>query len=84
MAIVKLHKIEQGVCPYCGSTDIDYDPSSHEDDMETYPATCNTCGKQFEEWYELHFVGHNVGDGCGICTFAGDEDVEVEMDEEVE
>jgi len=77
---IKLKKIEQGVCPYCGSTDIDYGAIELEDDdMLYYPATCNDCKRDFEEWYKLGFVGHNVGKGCDTITDEGDEGIEVEV-----
>jgi len=82
MSKIKLHKIEQGVCPYCGSVDVDYGAIEYEDDeMLYYPATCNECGREFEEWYNLSFSGHNVGNGCDIVTNDGDTDLEIEMED---
>lgn len=80
---IKLKKIEQGVCPYCGSSDIEYGASEPYDDMmECYPADCNDCHRHFEEWYKLSFVGHNVGDSCEITTNDGDEEgFEIEMED---
>lgn len=67
----------QGSCPYCNSEDISYGSSSLEDDMVRYPAHCETCHRDFEEWYELKFVGTNVGKGCFTSIDEGDS-VEVE------
>lgn len=48
--------------------------------MLYYPATCNDCKRDFEEWYKLGFVGHNVGKGCDTITDEGDEGIEVEVE----
>ena len=80
MRKVKILSNEQGQCPYCNSMDIDYGCIQLEDDMIYYPAHCNECGRDFEEWYDLTFTGHNVGDGC--CEEAADLiGEEIEMDE---
>jgi len=49
---------ERGCCPYCGSEDIDYDALELEGESLYFPATCNECGNEFNEWYELEFSGH--------------------------
>lgn len=76
---LKLKRIEEGVCPYCGGSDIDYGSVELEDEMICYPATCNSYGRRFDEWYNLSFVGHNVGNDLDTITNAGDENVEIEM-----
>lgn len=83
MKHIKLKRIEQGVCPYCGSTNINYDSAELDDEMVSYPATCNRCKRNFVEWYHLDFVGHNVGDNLDTLTDAGDEDIEILMNEPV-
>lgn len=52
--------IEEGVCPVCGETQLEYDTIQLEDDMIYYPWTCEHCGTSGEEWYKLSFAGHNV------------------------
>lgn len=47
---------EEGICPCCGSDDIDY--GSFELDMPTggyFECTCNECGATFDEWYDVTF-----------------------------
>jgi len=76
---ITLKKIEQGVCPYCGSMDINYDAIELKDEMLYYPAHCCDCGRSFEEWYDLVFAGHNVGDNCYLETHPGDKNIEIEV-----
>ena len=51
---------EQGVCPICGSRNIEY--GSFElgimGDELYYPATCQDCETNFQEYYKLEFIGH--------------------------
>lgn len=61
MSKVKIISNRLGVCPYCESNDIYYEPANDEVDMLYYPCTCKKCNRYFEEWYSLHFEGHNVG-----------------------
>lgn len=75
---IRLKEIEQNVCPYCGSDDIEYGPSEHVDEMEYYPAVCKICGRKFEEWYRLSFVGHNVGPSLDITLDDGQTGVTIE------
>ena len=57
---IKNLRNEQGVCPKCGSTNLEYEPAKNEGDMLCYPWKCNNCGADGEEWYELTFAGHNL------------------------
>lgn len=79
---ITLKKIEQGVCPYCGSTKIEYNPMELEDDYVYYTASCYECKRAFEEWYKLEFAGHNVGDNFEIALSPYDEDVEIEVSDD--
>ena len=55
---------EQGLCPYCGSEDIDYLCGEFKDDnVYDYDCKCNKCGKQFIEGYHLEFDGMFDEDG---------------------
>lgn len=58
---IKIISNRLGVCPYCNSERIEYEPAKNEVDMMYYPCTCRNCKKYFEEWYSLRFAGHNVG-----------------------
>lgn len=51
MAIIQ----EMGKCPKCGSTNIDYDAIEVQDNQVYYPCTCENCGAEFEEWYNLEY-----------------------------
>lgn len=51
---------EEGHCPKCDSTDLNYGAVEFEGDMCYFPYTCNECGTHGEEWYRLDFEGHNV------------------------
>ena len=81
---ITLCKIEEGICPYCGSEAslADYDACGFEGDMLYYPVRCPDCGHSYQEWYSLKFIGHNVGDDFDTVTCAGEEGVVVEVEEE--
>lgn len=55
-------KIEEGVCPKCGCTDLQYEAMEVEGTMIYYPYTCPGCNRTGEEWYSLSFAGHNIDD----------------------
>jgi len=42
-----------GQCPNCESIDIDYGAMELNGGFAYYPGTCNECGTQFKEWYNL-------------------------------
>lgn len=44
-----------GECPVCGSSDLEFDVATIEDGGVCYPFTCNSCGKDSEEWYDLNY-----------------------------
>lgn len=54
------YKNEPGVCPKCGSHDLEYDVINVECEAAYYPYTCNDCGQEGEEWYSMEFTGHNI------------------------
>lgn len=66
---------QEGVCPVCGSTDIEY----HVPDVEipsyvTQVCICNKCGASFNEYYDLEFYGQ--GEVCpDQQDYNGREDV---------
>lgn len=66
MSKVKILSNESGQCPYCNSRNIEYGRLEYEGfDLLYYKCECEDCGRYFEEWCSISFVGHNVGaDGC--------------------
>ena len=60
---------EAGVCPACGSDELDYDGFIVEDGSGIYNWTCEGCGASGRECYDLTFSEHVI-DGKG--TGAGD------------
>ena len=42
-----------GECPYCGSENIDYACSQILDETLRYPGTCDDCGGEFNEDYDI-------------------------------
>lgn len=54
------YKNEQGVCPKCGETELEYEAIRLENDMCYFLYTCKKCGQEGEEWYSLKFQGHNI------------------------
>jgi hypothetical protein len=59
-------KIEQSLCPKCGSDDLNYGDSELQDDYIYYEGDCNKCKTQFWEWYKLEFSGFDiVGEDLG-------------------
>lgn len=61
MEKVKILSNEEDKCPYCNSRNISYDAAEFDEGMVHYPCECLSCKRHFEQWYELKFVGHNVG-----------------------
>ena len=56
-------KIETGICPKCGSDDLEYGESYEKfiTDNETFnPYTCQNCNFDGEEVFSLIFRGHRV------------------------
>lgn len=48
---------EAGKCPYCNSTNVEYEYGTPEDGDYNYYCHCMDCKKQFIEGYVLEFVG---------------------------
>lgn len=45
---------KQGVCPNCGSKDVEYDGESETvDNSMFYQITCNKCKSISNEWYDI-------------------------------
>jgi len=50
----------QGVCPVCGSRDLDYGRDYPESEEIYYEWQCPDCGSEGKEWYSLAFIEHTV------------------------
>lgn len=59
-------EIKRGVCPYCGSTHLDYYEGATEprvveyNDYVSYDWTCEDCGKEGQEIFSMEFIGHDL------------------------
>lgn len=51
---------EQGKCPKCKGLNLDYQPADFTDSMVYFRWTCEDCGQEGEEWYDMSFAGHNI------------------------
>ena len=48
--------MEQGHCTKCNSVNLDYGVMKVADESIGYPYTCNICGHEGIEWYNLDYV----------------------------
>ena len=53
-------KVGEGLCPKCGSDDLNYGDSELQDNYIYYEGDCNKCETRFNEWYRLEFNGFDV------------------------
>jgi len=51
-------QISQGICPKCGSDNLEYGPVEPEDESIYYPYTCQNCDFDGNEYYDVNFTGH--------------------------
>jgi len=58
MSDVKKVVHESGVCPVCGSKELDYDASKFDGNYLCYPWTCRHCSSTGKEWHEVLFKEH--------------------------
>ena len=59
---------EQGQCPMCGESGLDYEISEIVDDEVCYPYTCLSCGFSGKEWYSMSFSSHTTEGGNDILA----------------
>lgn len=45
-------------CPFCKSEKVSYEALEIEEDWVYYPVTCDKCGKEYREYYNLVFDGN--------------------------
>ena len=57
---------EAGVCPYCGSGNLNYGGFQFCDNAGYYDYTCAECEFEGKEWYDLTFSGHQAEGGYNI------------------
>lgn len=74
---MKFKSNEQGRCPKCNSDSLQYESLNIDGDFIYYPWRCEQCGTSGEEWYQLHFTGHNVETEEGVMEI-------LEVEKEVE
>jgi hypothetical protein len=79
MSKIKIKSNRVGVCPYCNGNSIEYSEVQFEGDHLFFPATCDKCGRHFEEWYYMDFSGHNVGNNGEHIAQVG---LEIDYEEE--
>lgn len=48
--------ITRGCCPKCGSDNLSYEDTTFEGDCMGYEFTCEDCGSEGIEWYDLHYT----------------------------
>lgn len=59
-------EIKKGKCPYCGSTNLEYEDDAREprvaeyDDYVSYGWHCKDCGKDGQEIFGMEFIGHDL------------------------
>lgn len=79
MSKVKIESNSRSVCPYCGGQSLEYSEVQFQGDYLFFPCRCDDCGRYFEEWNRLEFVGHNVGRDGEYEAVIGEE---IEYEEE--
>lgn len=62
---------EDGICPCCGSNDIEYGNIDIDGDILWYENQCNSCKEWFETYYKLKFIASSKDT---VNKFIGDLD----------
>lgn len=47
-----------GICPVCGSVNLNYETCVNNAERVYYPYICEDCGTSGKEWYNLTFCEH--------------------------
>ena len=66
----KEQRINQGICPQCGSDNLQYAAIEPEGEGIYYPYTCQNCDFSGEEYYDLSFAGHKDHDTGEFLSMA--------------
>ena len=56
---------EQGICPYCGSDDIEWGFREIDDPFLFDNGSCCKCGRDFIDVYKIEYDGYNTFDENG-------------------
>lgn len=54
--MVMIKDVFRGHCPNCGSDELTYEYTTFEGDCMGYEFTCDVCGKNGIEWYDLVYT----------------------------
>ena len=46
----------EGICPKCGSENLDYQDSEEKDEYLVYEFECEKCGATGKEWYTVSYL----------------------------
>jgi transcriptional regulator NrdR family protein len=57
-----MKKQEMGVCPKCGSDDIEYYVTDFDMNTVLHTCMCNKCGTRFTEYEETRYIGYSIDD----------------------
>jgi hypothetical protein len=64
-----------GVCPFCGDGDLEAGPPEDLGGTELMlRQSCQTCGKTWREYFKLHDIEEEDGEGCAIPNEEVQED----------
>lgn len=72
---------EPGICPQCGRANLEWEASYPEDNMYCYEFTCQDCGAEGKEWYELMYEKTIVTNTGGENMPEKDDEPEEEEEE---
>ena len=53
---------QQGKCPYCNGSNLEYGKVEFYDDQLFFPRTCKDCKAEGEEWYNMEFIEHVINE----------------------
>lgn len=75
---MKVKSNNQGICPFCGESNLEYGAVKFEGEMCYFPWKCLQCEHEGEEWYSMDFTGHNIIDEDGHNVVIEDNMIEEE------
>ena len=53
---MKVKSNKQGICPFCGESNLEYGAVQVEGEMCYFPWQCLECKHEGEEWYSMEFM----------------------------
>jgi hypothetical protein len=63
---MKIKKTEEGICPVCGSDNIEWGETEFEMPLMFYKCWCRECKAEFVEVYKVEYDGFNMDDENGV------------------